>query len=305
MRGSLVSLALPHASEGRETGTEAFLQQSSRAVCIFSLSNVLLVCSSALAQAPQSPEIAELSVTGTSAAAASLPDSPGAVASSSSSTAVEPQIANQKEGSQPSLNPLQRLAQPAVPRPTDITVAPGQIGPAQTVRDKFVSSFKDSVSPFSLAGEVISGGYSHVTNGIPNYGTDSTAFGKRVGASVARGTSQKILSEGLFASVLHEDPRYYQLGSKQNFPKRVVYAATRVLITRTDAGKSTPNLALIGGYLGAAGLAETYYPSANHNTADVLSTWGSGVGGAALGNEITEFLPDVLQFLRLKKVSHP
>ncbi len=234
---------------------------------------------------------------------AALPDAPG-VSSSAAKPEPSGQIANQKEGSQPSLNPLQRLAHPLVPTSSDITIAPGQVGPRQTAGDKLLSSLRDSASPFSIAGEIISAGYSQGIDSSPHYGRDVGAFGQRVGASIARGTSQKIFSEGILAAVLHEDVRYYQLGSKQNFFKRVLYAGTRPAIARTDAGRTTPNLATIGGYLGAAALAQTYYPGRDQSANDVLRTWGTGLGGAAIGDEITEFLPDFLQFVHLKRVSH-
>ena len=246
-------------------------------------------------------------------ASPALADLPEAPSLSSSSSAAEPlgassqplpQIANQKEGSQPSLNPLQRRATPYVPTSTDITIAPGQAGPRQTVSDKLFGSVRDSISPFSIAGEVISAGYSQGIDSSPHYGRDLGAFGQRVGASVARGTSQKLFSEGVMAAVLHEDPRYYQLGSKQNFFKRVLYAGTRPVIGRTDGGRTTPNLALLSGYLGASALAQVYYPARDQGFGDVMRTWGTGVGGAAIGDEVSEFLPDVLQFLHLKRVDH-
>ena len=235
-----------------------------------------------------------------------LPEAPG-VSSSAEAAASDPfgQIANQKEGSQPSLNPFQRLASPRVPTATDITIAPGQVAPHQTAKDKLLGGIRDSVSPFSLAGEIISASYSQGIDSSPNYGRDFSSFGQRVGASVARGTSQNLFSEGVMASILHEDPRFYQLGSKQNFFKRVVYAGTRPLIGRTDSGRTTPNLATLSGYLGAAALAQVYYPPPNQGFTDVMRTWGTGIGGAALGDEVTEFLPDVLQFLHLKRVTHP
>ena len=239
--------------------------------------------------------------------AAALPEAPGVSSSVADAAPSDPfgQIANQKEGSQPSLNPFQRLANPRVPTATDITIAPGQIGPHQTAKDKLLGSVRDAISPFSLAGEVISAGYSQGINSSPNYGKDLGAFGQRVGASVARGTSQNLFSEGVMASLLHEDPRFYQLGSKQNFFKRVLYAGSRPLIGRTDSGRTTPNFATLSGYLGAAALAQAYYPPPNQGVTEVMQTWGTGIGGAALGDEVTEFLPDVLQFLHLKRVTHP
>ena len=292
-----------------------FLEFCSRLLVLVPASIPFLILSPLLSQTPAG------SVSGGSPVAASsqramleplaLPDSPGLVAASSSSSSLgtplvegAPQIANQKDGSQPSLNPLQRLAHPVFPSATDMIIAPGQVGPAQTIRDKMLGSVRNAISPFSLAGEIISAGYSQGVDSIPNYGQGSTAFGQRVGAAVARGTSQNLLSSGLMASVLHEDPRYYQLGSKQNFFKRVLYAGTRPVIGRTDGGRTTPNFATVSGYLEAAALAQVYYPSRNQGFAPVLQTWGGGVGGNALGYEVTEFLPDVLQFLHLKRVTH-
>jgi hypothetical protein len=180
-------------------------------------------------------------------------------------------------------------------------VLPGQIAPKQTSRDKFVLSVKDSVSPFGLAGSIISAGYSHGFNNSPNYGTDGQAFAQRVGAAVARNASQNIFSEGILAPVLHEDPRYYQMGNKKNVVHRAAYAATRVLVTRGDNGNERPNLSLLGGYLGAAFLTSTYYPAKNTTVSENLQTYGGSLGGAAIGFVVNEFLSDTLQLLHLKK----
>ena len=253
------------------------------------------LCRAESAGAPVAAEPVTLS------AAVELPDSPGVAAAGSSS-----ESAPQSGSTQPSLSARdQRAALPYTASPLDVTIAPGQAGPPQTVRDKVFSSFKDSVSPLGFLGDLGSAGYSQVTNGRPNYGTNSTAFAQRFGATVARGTSQKIFYEGVLAPLLHEDSRYYQLGSRQPFLKRVVYAGTRPLIGRTDSGRTTPNYGLLAAYLGSAALTPLYSPQRNQTASEVFQTWGSSVGGAALGNVVTEFLPDALEFLHLKWVRHP
>lgn len=238
-----------------------------------------------------------------------LPDAPESARISASST--ESSSAKKVEESTPVLQADGRTSGSApidlkvslAGSPTDITVLPGHAAPSQSVRDKMVGSIKDSISPFSLIGETISAGYSHVTNGSPNFGTDAPAFGQRFGASIARGTSQNIFSEGVLAALLHEDPRYYQMGSGKPFFKRITYAASRPLITRTDGGRSTPNFALLGGYLGAATLTKTYYPPTNQGFDQTLQTYGGSIGGSALGYVVTEFLGDTLQILHLKKAN--
>ncbi len=190
-------------------------------------------------------------------------------------------------------------ATPRVANPYDMTVGPGQVGPPQTRRDQVISGIKDSISPFTFGGEIISAGYSHLTNGSPNYGTNAPAFGSRAGASFARGASQNIFSESILAPLLREDARYYQLGSSVPFFHRVVYAGTRPLITRTQSGHQTPNVSVLGGYLGAAYLTRTYNPVLNQSTTEVFKAYGTSLGGAALGYVVAEFLPDTLAFLHL------
>lgn len=243
------------------------------------------------------PDPSPLAVTGSTSS--SLPDAPSTVASLAVATSAGEAVTAAEPMSKPSHAGHKH---PQIASPTDLTILPDQTAPHQTTRDKLVEAVRNSVSPFSLGGELISAGYSHITNGSPNYGTNSTAFAQRFGASVARGTSQKLFSDGAMAVILHEDPRFYQMGNSRPFFKRITYAATRPLITRTDAGRRTPNLALLSGYLGAAALTKVYYPQPNQGFSQTLQTYGGSIGGAALGDVASEFLADTLEFLRLKKV---
>ena len=151
-----------------------------------------------------------------------------------------------------------------------------------------------------MIGEVIAASYSQVAAGAPKYGQTGTGYAQRFGAAVARGTSQSIFTTGVMASVLHEDPRYYQLGRGHSYLNRGAYAITRPLITRTDSGRQTPNFALLTGYFGAAALTETYYPPRSQGFGQVLVTYGTSIGGAALGGLVHEFLPEVLEAVHLR-----
>lgn len=188
-----------------------------------------------------------------------------------------------------------------VVRPTDMIVGAGETAPRQSGRDKVVGALRNTISPYGLVGDLISSGYSQAVDGRPQYGTDSGAFGERLGAAALRGATQTMFSAGALAVILREDPRYYVLGPSEPFGRRVLYSVTRPLVTRTDAGHRTPNFALLGGYLGAAALTPTYYPARNQGAGDVLVTFGASIGGAALGDAVHEFLPDVLRWTHLRR----
>ncbi len=170
-----------------------------------------------------------------------------------------------------------------------------------TAHDKVVLAFKDSYSPFSFLGIIASAGYSHLVNGQPNYGTDKGAFGQRLGATAIRDTSEQLLTDAVFSPMLHEDPRYYVEGPQYNFFHRVFYAATRPIITRTDGGHTTPNVALLLGYGAASAISYSYYPAINQNAKDTVATFGGALGGAAIGDLVSEFSDEFLVKLHLKK----
>jgi hypothetical protein len=130
-------------------------------------------------------------------------------------------------------------------------------------------------------------------NSNPKYGTDKAGFGERLGAAFIRQNSQAVLSDGVFAAVFHQDPRYYSRGSG-SFMGRVFYSASRVLVTRTDAGNETANTSQLVGYAGAAALTMTYYPAVSATWSNTVKGYGISLLGSALGNEVHEFAPDLI-----------
>ncbi|HEV2711262.1 MAG TPA: hypothetical protein VGU67_13690 [Edaphobacter sp.] len=195
----------------------------------------------------------------------------------------------------------QTTSQMPMASPFDNVILPSEQAPALTARDKFLMGAKSTFTPFSMAGWLLSSGYSHLTNGPPNYGTDRGAFGQRLGAAAIRSSSEDLFTTSVMANVFHEDPRYYQMGRSHSIGHRIVYAATRVLITKSDSGKATVNLALLTGNLAGAALTNAYYPPRNHGVGQTMMIFGSSLGGSALGFGVSEFLNDALQLAHLKK----
>jgi hypothetical protein len=238
-----------------------------------------------------------------------LPDSPGALVSTSiistdpATSSSNPDAVISDEASVQAAT-AQAKSQSSAPKRAfhlAMVVHPGEIADPMTTQDKVVGGLKDSISLFSAIGWGLSAGYDQLANSSPNYGTDSTAFGKRFGAAVARDSSETIFSESLFAPLFHEDPRYYVMGPGHSGFKRLVYAGTRCIIGRTDSGHTTPNFALIAGNAAGAGLTVTYYPGINTTGRQVASTFGTSLGGSALAYVVDEFIVDALIDLHIKR----
>jgi hypothetical protein len=231
-----------------------------------------------------------------------LPDAPE-VSSSTSSTDESSSSGNETYSFE---NPVGDALNPAsvkrriLATRSDITIYPGQVAPPLSAHDKEVMGFKQSFTVFSLVGWTTSAAYTHLINGTPNYGTDSGAFGERLGAAALRNTSQNIFGNVVFAPLFHEDPRYYKMGKGHNVVKRVAYAATRAIITRTDDGHATPNYSLISGRVFGAALSNAYYPDINRSFSQTAQTFGTSMAGGAIGFVVTEFLDEALKITHLK-----
>ena len=228
-----------------------------------------------------------------------LPDSPGTLFTSSSSSAdansADPGYAD-PDGAQTPTGP-----RPKATAHLKMVVNPGEVAEPMPVRDKVVGGLANSVSLFSATGWLAAAGWEQLTNGSPNYGTDAGAFGQRLGAAAIRGVSEGVFSNSLFAPLFHEDPRYYVMGAGHPFFKRLVYAGTRAIITRTDSGHKTPNFSLIAGNAAGSALTIPYYPAKNTTFGEVASTFGGSLGGSALGFVVNEFIVDALIELHIKK----
>jgi hypothetical protein len=228
-------------------------------------------------------------LTGSSA----LPDSPGAVFFATSSSAMPEDSIDSDDPSTPTARPMAR--------PQVKLISANRTAPTQTAGDKVLMGLREAVTPYSVIGWFISAGWAQLIDGSPNYGTNSEAFAKRLGASAALASSRGIFGDSILGPVFHQDTRYYQLGRSHKFINRVIYAGTRTIIGKTDSGRAIPNYAFLIATAGSSGLTVTYYPDRNTSGSQVFQTFATSVGGAALGNLVSEFGGDVIQALHLSR----
>ena len=179
-------------------------------------------------------------------------------------------------------------------------IEPGETAVRYTAGDKFLYGFRGIATPASIGGILISAGYSQITNGRPNYGTDRGAFGQRLGAAGLGTVTESVFSSSILAPVFHTDPRYYRMGPQHGFGGRVLYAVGQTFLTRTDGGHTTLNAPVLIGYAGSSAMTALYYPDINHNGKDIAENYLSSLGGVAAGNLVSEFLGPLFQKLHLE-----
>jgi hypothetical protein len=171
-----------------------------------------------------------------------------------------------------------------------------------TSREKWRLAWKETIDPFNLGSAVLAAAMSQADNETPKYGRSGAAYAKRVGAAVGDFGTQGFLASGVFATLLHQDPRYFREGPESGVAKRICYSLSRIVVARQDSGRAAFNASNFLGMAGGIGLSNLYYPSASRTGSVMLSRVGTSLTGDVMGNLMSEFWPDIQKkFFQKKK----
>ena len=172
------------------------------------------------------------------------------------------------------------------------TVETAQTLPSLTSGEKFrlatAGVFDWAAYPFNGALAAIA----QAKNDPKSWGQGWGAYGKRYGESFADNSIGTYMTTAIFPSLLHEDPRYYQMG-KGRFTHRAYHAVNRLFVTRTDSGHDRFNISESLGNAVAAGISNIYHPAEDRTVGRNASTFGLLILWDGLSNELKEFWPDI------------
>jgi hypothetical protein len=188
--------------------------------------------------------------------------------------------------------------------PNFLTVETPNVPPL-TVGQKFKVVARGSFDYIQIPWYALLAGVSQAENSEPGFGQGAEGYGKRFGAYAADGTIENFFVGAIVPSMLHQDPRYYQLG-KGGFWHRTGYSISRIFVTRTDAANSQFNYSEIVGAAAASAVSTySYHPRGDRTFSNTCSVWGTQVGYDTITLVIKEFWPDIRRKLRRKHASAP
>jgi len=138
-------------------------------------------------------------------------------------------------------------------------------------------------------------------NSDPTYGQGFQGLGKRYATVFADTGVSTLMTTSVFPTLLHQDPRYFQLGNGSKW-HRVIYSVSRIFITRADSGALQFNYSEIVGNAVAAGISNAYHPESQRTLGNTLGVWGTNIMLNTVCNVAKEFWPDIRRKIHKEKL---
>jgi hypothetical protein len=170
-----------------------------------------------------------------------------------------------------------------------------------TARQKWNLGWREAADPFNIGSAAMTAAFSQHDNQTPKYGEGWPNYGRRFAAAMADSGTQSLFSAGVFATLLHQDPRYFRKGPGAGVLPRAWYSMTRLFICRNDAGNATFNGSNLLGIVAGIAVSNAYYPSASRSGSVMAGRIETSLFGGLTGNLLSEFWPDVQRKLLRKR----
>jgi hypothetical protein len=166
---------------------------------------------------------------------------------------------------------------------------------------KFKIFVNQGISPAYVLGSAVSAAVNQATNSPGPTGQGWDAYATRFGYSMGRASSTSFFGTFVFASMFHQDPRFFP-ESHPRFFHAIKYSAERIVVTRNDKGSDVFNSSGLLGPLAAEALSNSYLPISEQTGARTMERYGSDLAWRFAANIFKEYWPTIFRDMHLQKV---
>jgi hypothetical protein len=200
--------------------------------------------------------------------------------------------------------------------PNFLTLENGGHPPPLTWKQKYHAVALGTFDPVQYPWWALLSGLDQWGDSDPQLRQGLKGYAKRYGLVAADGITENFMTQAVFPSLLHQDPRFFQT-SEGSFVHRSGYAISRIFITRSDSGHRQFNFSeIFGAGFAAAVSTYSYHPrsafistpsnpnefvSSDRTFLNFASTWGTQVSLDTMTIVIKEFWPDIRRKMPHKK----
>ena len=164
--------------------------------------------------------------------------------------------------------------------------------------EKFKLASQDAFDRGTVVLAAAFAGQAQLTKANPSFGPGAAAYGRYFGTSYADYVIGDFMTEGVYPTLLHQDPRYFRRGYGSGW-SRLGYAVGQILFTHTDKGKNAFNYSEILGNSTAVAISNAYYAD-NRTAPEAAVKLSTQLGVDAAANVLKEFWPDLQRKLSRK-----
>ncbi len=159
-----------------------------------------------------------------------------------------------------------------------------------TSGEKMKIAAQDSFDRGTFALAAAFGGEGQLSGSNPSLGHGFAGFGRYFATAYGDFAIGDFMTEGIFPSLFHQDPRYFRRGTGAT-GSRMLYSVGQLFRTRGDSGRMEFNISEIGGNAAAVAISNAYYPE-NRDFNDAIVKLGTQIGVDMTSNLLKEFAPD-------------
>jgi hypothetical protein len=160
-----------------------------------------------------------------------------------------------------------------------------------TVSEKFRIATQDSFDRGTVANGLLFGAVAQASNSNPSFGQGVRGYAHYAGTAYADYVIGDYMTEAVFPTILHQDPRYFRKGTGGTW-SRLGYATAQVFWTHGDSGRGQFNFSEVVGNSAAVAISMAYYPE-NRDVRDAVSKLGNQLAVDLAANLLREFMPDL------------
>jgi len=164
-----------------------------------------------------------------------------------------------------------------------------------TTKEKFTIAAQDSFDRGTVILAAAFGGFGQLTNANPSFGQGASGYASYFGTSYADFVIGDFMTEGIYPSLLHQDPRYFRKG-RGGTRNRLGYAVGQIIWTHNDSGTTGFNYSEVIGNSTAVAISNAYYPD-NRDAKDASLKLVQQLGVDAASNVLKEFWPEISKHL--------
>ena len=160
-----------------------------------------------------------------------------------------------------------------------------------TTGEKFTIARQDAFDRGTVALALLFAGEAQLNNSNPSFGHGVPGFARYFGTSYGDYLIGDFMTEGIYPTLLHQDPRYFRRGTGSVL-SRLGYSAGQIFLTHGDSGRTQFNFSEVAGNSTAVAISMAYYPE-NRDVGDAVSKLGVQLGVDMAANILKEFAPDI------------